>query len=73
MRANGVSGNMMYTNKTAKHTGNIRRVKCYLAGSDAGLVSALRTAAGAMNVNVTQGSSYSRSWGEGVTVKCVLE
>lgn len=72
MRANGVSGSMMYTNKTKGHTGRIRRVKCYLAGGDAGLVSALHAATGAMNVNVTAGSSYSRSWGEGVTVKCVL-
>ena len=41
MRANGVTGSMMYTNKTAKHTGNIRRVKCYLSGADAGYATQL--------------------------------
>jgi hypothetical protein len=72
MRANGVNGNMMYTNKTTGHTGNQRRVKCYYRGNDKAL-AALRAACGAENVTLTQEpEAWHRSFGAGITVKCVL-
>ena len=55
----------IYTNKTAGHTGNERRVKCYYRNNGK-LFSALKEAAGAENVKLTT------SWFPGITVKCVL-
>ena len=73
MLKNGVYGNSMYTNKTSKNPGNIRRVKCYRMAGDGALIAALREAAGAENVNLTPGGECHRSGGPGITVKCVLE
>ena len=69
MRVNGATA--LYTNKTTKHPGRYRSVKCYYRGNDK-VLAALRAACGEKNVNLTKGSGYSRSWGEGITVKCIL-
>lgn len=60
----------IYTNKTAKHTGPLRRVKCYFRNNYA-LLRALEKAAGAENVTVTPGGSYYGGQ-PGITVKCVI-
>lgn len=69
MRINGADSYGMYTNKTAGHKGNLRRVKAYVRGNHK-MVTALIDACGAENVNITDGSEYF-GW-PGVTVKCVL-
>jgi len=61
----------IYTNKTAKHTGPERRVKCYFR-NNVKLLTALQKAAGASNVTLTEGSSHFRGGGPGITVKCVI-
>ena len=72
MRANGVYGNSMYTNKSKGHTGTARRVKCYYRGNDK-VLAALQKACGADNVTLTpEPPMWHRSWGAGITVKCVL-
>ena len=71
MRANG--GTPEYTNKTAGHTGNVRRVKAYYRGNSQMLI-ALQNACGALNVTLTKGVEYSRSYmpRRAVTVRCVI-
>ena len=61
----------IYTNKTAKHTGPNRRVKCYFK-NNVKLLTALEKAAGAGNVTLTEGGSGYCSGGPGITVKCVI-
>jgi len=58
----------IWTNKTSKNPGNVRSVKCYFL-DDMALVSALRNAAGAENVRITDSE---HSMGPGITVKCIL-
>ena len=60
----------IYTNKTAKYTGSIRRVKCYFQGNNK-LLRALKRAAGAENVTLTAGAPHYMGL-PGITVKCVL-
>jgi hypothetical protein len=60
----------VYTNKTAKYTGPVRRVKCYFQGNNK-LLRALERAAGAENVTLTPGGNYATGM-PGITVKCVL-
>jgi hypothetical protein len=61
----------VYTNKTAKYTGQIRRVKCYFR-NNIKLLKALQRAAGKENVTLTTGGNGYCSGGPGITVKCVL-
>jgi hypothetical protein len=61
----------IYTNKTAKYTGPIRRVKCYFK-NNVKLLTALQKAAGASNVTLTAGGNGYCSGGPGITVKCVI-
>ena len=60
----------LYTNKTAKYTGPIRRVKCYFRNNYT-LLRALEKAAGAENVTLTAGGNYAGGM-PGITVKCVI-
>jgi hypothetical protein len=70
MRENG--GFPAYTNKSAGHTGNIRRVKAYYNGN-AKMLAALREKCGISNVNLTDGASYVRGPSlRAVTVRCTL-
>ena len=69
IRKNGGAAGQVYTNKYK--IGNERTVKCYYNGNDA-MLAALKAACGEENVKLTAGSGYSRSWGEGIIVKCVI-
>lgn len=70
MRENG--GFPEYTNKSAGHTGNVRRVKAYYRGN-AKMLEALREKCGISNVNLTDGVAYVRGPSfRAVTVRCVL-
>jgi hypothetical protein len=70
MRKNGCGSGGIYTNRYGK-TGTARTVKCYYCGN-ASALAALQAACGEENVKLTAGSKHFRSWGEGITVKCVL-
>jgi len=61
----------VYTNKTAKYTGQIRRVKCYFR-NNVKLLKALQKAAGKENVTLTAGGVGAYGGMPGITVKCVL-
>ena len=62
----------IYTNKTAGHTGNDRRVKCYFRNNTR-LLRALEKAAGKQNVTVTEGGSGWYAGGAGIVVRCILD
>jgi len=76
IRAYGGDPAYIYTNKTAGHTGKIRRVKTYYNDNQPMLV-ALILACGEENVTLTNGSElpnskFYQSGDRGVTVKCTL-
>jgi hypothetical protein len=73
MRAHGVKGSSIYTNKSANHTGNIRRVKCYYFDNHP-LLNALIEACGGENINITPGVHYiAAPAAAGLTVRCIIK
>lgn len=68
----------IWTNKTDRHTGTDRRVKCYFRKGDEALVELLKAIAGDENVKVTEGSKFSmpsgvfRKENRAIIVKCQL-